>query len=50
MITNLTYPRSSIKIFQAIPFIKSKAYEKYQTISKTNSNMHVHHIVVKIFI
>ena len=26
---DLVYPRSSIKIFQAIPFIKSKAHEKY---------------------
>ena len=26
---DLVYPRSSIKIFQAIPFIESKAYKKY---------------------
>ena len=28
------YPRSSIKIFQAIPFIKTKAHEHYRLSSK----------------
>ena len=27
---DLIYPRSAIKIFQAIPFIKSKAFKKYK--------------------
>lgn len=27
---DMTYPRSAIKIFQAVPFIQSKAYKKYK--------------------
>ena len=31
---DLVYPRSAIKIFQAIPFIKSKAYKKFKLSEK----------------
>jgi L-asparaginase II len=31
---NLVYPRSAIKIFQAVPFIKSQAYKKYNLTKK----------------
>ena len=31
---DLVYPRSAIKIFQAIPFIKSEAYKKYSLTKK----------------
>jgi len=31
---DLVYPRSAIKIFQAIPFIKSKAFKKYKLTKK----------------
>ena len=31
---DLVYPRSAIKIFQAIPFINSKAYKKYNLSDK----------------
>ena len=29
-VKDLVYPRSAIKIFQAIPFINSKAYQKFK--------------------
>ena len=32
--SDLIYPRSAIKIFQAIPFIKSKAYTKFKLTNK----------------
>ena len=31
---DLVYPRSAIKIFQAIPFINSKAYKKFKLTNK----------------
>jgi L-asparaginase II len=31
---DLVYPRSAIKIFQAIPFVKSNAYKKYKLTTK----------------
>ena len=31
---DLVYPRSAIKIFQAIPFIESKAYKKFKLSEK----------------